>query len=261
MISLSKLKVLPFGCHAASYNMALDASLLDLCERDPTGGFLRLYQWAPPALSLGFFEPADSIDWDRAAQSGIEVVRRPTGGRVVLHRGDLTYSVVVPRQAASVGSVYAWVSERIAAGLRSLGAMVELARGVPARSVERAKPCFLSASRHEIVFGGRKAVGSAQRVGRNATLQHGSIPLDNGYLAVVDYLRCGEGQRSVLRKDMLAGTACVEEIVGAPVDPAAVAEALIEAFAEGLGRPLTHVSLECCPGKAASAAAGVNSIG
>lgn len=248
MISVPELKVLPFGRHSASYNMALDSRLLEICEEDTGIGFLRIYGWDPPALSLGFFERADTIDPDKAARSGIDVVRRPTGGRVVLHQGDLTYSVVVPRAAASDTAVYAWVSESIAAGLRSLGASVDFARGAGAKSVGRMKPCFLSASRHEIVSAGRKVVGSAQRLGRNALLQHGSIPIDGGYLAVVDYLRCSEDEKTALRSDMLAATTCIAEILGVRVEAPAVAVALVDAFAKDLGPRLTHVSPECCRG-------------
>lgn len=242
MISVEELKVLPFGSHTASYNMALDSRLLDICARDPRNGFLRFYQWAPPALSLGFFEPADTVDWDRAAERGVDVVRRPTGGRVVLHKGDLTYSVAVPRQAGPGSAVYARISECIAAGLRSLGAGVEIARGARPGSVGTAKPCFLSASRHEIVYRGRKVVGSAQRVGRNALLQHGSIPLDAGFLEVVDYMKCSEDGKARLKRDMITAAACVDEILGVRVEPAAVAVGLLEAFRDGFGPRLTRVS-------------------
>lgn len=241
MASRDQLRVLPFGAHTPSYNMALDSHLLELCERDPSCGYLRFYQWSPPALSLGFFEAADSVDRDRAARRGIEVVSRPTGGRVVLHKGDLTYCVVTARRGGSGAELYARVSECIVAGLRSLGADVEIARGVGGGSVGTrgsARPCFLSASRHEIVYRGRKVAGSAQRLGRNAVLQHGSIPIDGGYLAVVEYLKCSEERRADLRRGMLAATACVGEIVGSPIEPAVVAAALLGAFRARFGASL-----------------------
>jgi lipoate-protein ligase A len=246
MIVVGELKILPFGRHNASHNMSLDSRLLELCENDPGCGFLRLYQWDPPALSIGFFDPADAVDSDRAVRQGIDVVRRPTGGRVVLHKGDLTYSVVVPRSAGSVAAVYGAISERIAEGLRSLGASVDISRGAPARSVGRGRPCFLSASRHEIVHGGRKMVGSAQRAGRRALLQHGSIPIDRGYLEVVDYMRCSEERKAALRQDMLTATACIDDVLGFPGDPGAVAAAIALAFGTGFAAVVTDVSPGDC---------------
>lgn len=236
MVRVTHLKVIEFAAHPASYNMGLDRRLLGLCEASPDQAFLRFYTWVPPALSLGHFEPEGAVDLARAERDGIDVVRRPTGGRIVLHKQDLTYTVVMPREPlASVEGTYLELAQCIVAGLAALGAKVELARGPLRKSAARVRPCFLSAMRHEITNGGRKLVGSAQLVGRRAVLQHGSIPLGRGYLEVVNYLACGEAEKAALAQEMAGRTACLEEAVGRVLDPAEVAASLRDAFGAAFG--------------------------
>jgi lipoate-protein ligase A len=242
MLSTRRLAVVPFEVLRAAANMALDARLLEECERDPGTAFLRFYAWSPPALSLGRFEAAGAIDADRARADGVDVVRRPTGGRVVLHSEDLTYTVVVARDRwATAGEAYAWISARLVEGLASLGADVAAARGAAVKSAARQKPCFLSAARHEIVHRGRKLVGSAQRLGRAALLQHGSLPVGRGYLRVVEYLAVEAAVREALAREMLAATVCLEDLLGGRPGVAAVAAALERAMGSGFGLPVTAI--------------------
>jgi lipoate-protein ligase A len=232
-----------FGAHPASYNMGLDRHLLDLCEAGPDEAFLRFYTWAPPALSLGRFEPEGAVDLARARRDGVDIVRRPTGGRIVLHSQDLTYTVVMPREPrASVLDTYLELAQCIVAGLAALGAKVELARGPLEKSAAKVRPCFLSAMRHEITHAGRKLVGSAQLVGRRAVLQHGSIPLGRGYLEIVNYLACGEAEKATLAEEMARRTACLEDAVGRTLDPADVAACLRNALVAAFGGRAEHAA-------------------
>ncbi len=158
-------------------NMAVDHALAETVE--PDAGWLRLYRWVRPTLSLGRNEPAAGVyDFARAEGMGIDVVRRPTGGRGVLHDAELTYAVVAP--VAAVGrlrAAYTAVHAGLAAGLRSLGADARLGAGV-APGPPRAGACFDATAGGEVVAGGRKLTGSAQaRIGR-AMLQHGSVLID-----------------------------------------------------------------------------------
>lgn len=158
-------------------NMAVDHALADAVE--PDAAWLRLYRWVRPTLSLGRNEPAaGAYDFERAERLGIDVVRRPTGGRGVLHDAELTYAVVAPVAAAGrLRAAYAVVHAGLAAGLRSLGADARLAAGAPP-GPPRAGACFDATAGGEVVAGGRKLAGSAQaRIGR-ALLQHGSVLID-----------------------------------------------------------------------------------
>jgi lipoate-protein ligase A len=240
--SVTDLTVVEFGSHPGQFNMALDMQMLAACDLSPGRACLRFYTWAPPALSLGFFEPADAVDASAARARGVDIVRRPTGGRVVLHDQDLTYTVVLPRTGASATDVYRWISGRLIAGLEAVGVHAETSRGEPGRSAARRRPCFLSAARHEITSAGRKLVGSAQRLGRNALLQHGTIPIGGAYRNVVDHLACGDREKQLLRGELIASTTCIEEIVGQRLEVAGVAAALEQALVSGLGGPAARVS-------------------
>lgn len=168
-------------------NMAIDAELLD--RADGTGAsFLRLYRFDPPCLSLGRNEPAADYDHEEIARRGLDVVRRPTGGRAVWHEHEVTYAAAAPVAAfGSLRNAYHAIHERIAAALRSLGADATLAphQPPPPRRVDhQPASCFATPVGGEVLVGGRKLVGSAQVRKRNAFLQHGSILLD-GSQAVV----------------------------------------------------------------------------
>lgn len=144
-------------------------------------GVVRFYRWARPTLSFGRNEPAREVfDPARLRDRGVDVVRRPTGGRSVLHDQELTYAVMAP--ATLLGgprAAYREVNRGLAEGLTALGLPVTLATGTPALRPD-AGPCFREPAAGEVVAAGRKLVGSAQvRFGPNL-LQHGSILLEDG---------------------------------------------------------------------------------
>jgi len=142
--------------------MAADSFLLDRAER-PT---LRLYQWDGPWLSLGYAQ--------KAMGSDIPSVRRPSGGRAVLHHFELTYAIVLPEFAGTLGQVYAQLTEMILTSLKNLNPLVATAR--QQHSGERDPSCYQLCQRGEIELAGRKLVGSAQLRRGRRLLQHGSIP-------------------------------------------------------------------------------------
>ena len=210
-----RLETLAFGRYEPDLNMALDLHLFTLSEGGRECGFLRFYTWSTPTLSLGRFEDESVIDMARAREDGVRVVRRPTGGRVVLHCEDLTYAVTTRRGAGPGGlESYRMIAECVARGIARLGIEVRLERSMGVKSEVRRKPCFVSASRYEILHRGRKVAGSAQKAGINAVLQHGSIPLGHGYLRVVDYMACGRSERAKLLRDIDGATCCLSDILG-----------------------------------------------
>lgn len=161
--------------------MALDEALL---LRHDAGYTLRLYRWSRPAVSLGYHQRwARAYDAGRAAELGLSVVRRPTGGRAVLHDDELTYSFTGPtdhpRLQGGVLAAYRALAVGLAEGLRRLGVDVELERTRARRGAGRSGDlaCFAVRSRYELVAGDRKLAGSAQRRRDGRLLQHGSLLL------------------------------------------------------------------------------------
>jgi lipoate-protein ligase A len=164
-----------------AWNMALDEALA-ASVRAGAPPVLRLYRWAPACLSLGRHQPARGR-YDQAAlrERGLDVVRRPTGGRAVLHDRELTYSVAVPDGVLGTPrEAYAAVNRALVAGLRLLGVPARLQPTTGRRApVPSLAPCFQEPVEGEVVAAGRKLVGSAQRRDRGVILQHGSLLLEN----------------------------------------------------------------------------------
>jgi lipoate-protein ligase A len=166
-------------------NMAVDEALLEVFATAGGPATVRFYSWSPPALSLGYAQSIErEIDVKQCTALGIDVVRRPTGGRAVLHDHEVTYSVVIsgddPRVSSGVLAAYLTISQAMIRGLSYLGISAELLplrRGAPLPSDKASPVCFATPSSYEVAVGGRKIIGSAQRRAHDAIMQHGSIPL------------------------------------------------------------------------------------
>src|SRR6266700_4351399 len=203
-------------------NMAIDAALLD--RANDTGlSFLRLYRFDPQCLSLGRNEPAARYDHTEIARLGIEVVRRPTGGRAVWHEHEVTYAVAAP--VAMFGTLrqsYRAIHARLAAALRTLGAEATLAPDRPTvRPSDRPAACFATPVGGEVLVGGRKLVGSAQLREGAAFLQHGSILLDGSQEMI---------RRASREQGAGSGETTLSAVLGRPVTFQEVAEAIVAAW-------------------------------
>ncbi len=242
------------GAGRPAENMARDTAMAWAVGEGLVPPTLRLYRWDPPAVSLGYAQRRDlPLDLAACARTGLAVVRRPTGGRAVLHVGDLTYAVAVPRRGiwadAGVAACCRRIHEAVAAGLSRLGVPAEVAGPRPPlgrTDAESGALCFAAVSSHEITVGGRKLVGSAQRRFERAILQHGSIPIvaERGRLAAL--VARGAGRAARLLEETMVSLA---EVLGEPPDPeavgAAVAAGISAAFdvrlAEGWWDPAEEV--------------------
>lgn len=163
-------------------NMALDHALLASAAREGFMPTLRFYRWSPPALSIGRFQPVREVDLTACEEEGIGVVRRPTGGKSILHMDDFTYSIVLPGSwelPRSVVAAYLVICSGIIAALREVGveAYVQSRNGEDYRVSGGA--CFAATTRADLVWEGRKLCGSAQVRRSGAILQHGSLFLSD----------------------------------------------------------------------------------
>ncbi len=219
------------GLSNGQYNMAYDERLARTLPAER--GVVRLYGWSPYAVSLGWNQREDDVVRERCTSAGIDVVRRPTGGRAILHAQELTYCVAMPATRMNVLSTYNEISRALVAGLRFLGVQAELEKAQPHFPSLYRTPasvaCFTSSGRYEVHVRSRKLVGSAQRrlmnsAGQETVLQHGSILIGPEHKRIIDFLRVtDEEERWCVRDELnkrttelsteLGRTPALEEVV------------------------------------------------
>jgi lipoyl(octanoyl) transferase len=239
-----------------AWNMAVDEVLLDGVAAGTAPPTLRFYGWTPACLSLGYFQPFDAVDLDGCRALGVDIVRRPTGGRAILHDREVTYSVVLPASLlgpdGGVLPSYHRLSLALQDGLRRLGVPATLAPATAASTtIVHGPACFDRPSAHEILLNGRKLVGSAQVRRNGAILQHGSILVEPRIASLVACLRLPGGSGSQRIEDGVAGLAEIGEF-----QPAQIAHAIAEAIAVQFGVPLIEAPLRPLERAAAQALAG-----
>jgi lipoate-protein ligase A len=164
-----------------AWNMAVDEAIFNMFPilKMPT---LRLYTWSPPAVSIGRLQRACKINLEECERRGIDLIRRPTGGRAVLHQNELTYSFVHSALwSEGICKTHRVISEALAEGLKKLGLSPILS---PKKTFEKTPACFESPSYAELTIEGKKVIGSAQTRNKKAFLEHGSIPLSIDYEAL-----------------------------------------------------------------------------
>lgn len=183
--------------HSGAENMARDTALMDRA-RETGQSVFTVYSWSVPTLSLGRNQAARGrYDADALRRHGIDVVRRPTGGRALLHDREVTYSVTAPSfDHESLRASYARINRILLEGLSRLGVDASEARLEERTPQLGDLPCFAAPVVGELVTEGAKLVGSAQLRENGALLQHGSILIDDDQRVISDLLE-GAGPKIV----------------------------------------------------------------
>ncbi|MFV1858162.1 MAG: biotin/lipoate A/B protein ligase family protein [Anaerolineales bacterium] len=162
-------------------NMALDEAILEAVLKLRVPPTLRFYAWDPPCLSLGYAQAVNDADRAAIEREGWELVRRPTGGKAILHTDEITYSISAPADhplfANGVLPSYERISVALMAGLEEMGIEPELHIADPPAPSNDDPVCFQNPGAFEITAEGKKLVGSAQLRRAGAVLQHGSLPM------------------------------------------------------------------------------------
>jgi lipoate-protein ligase A len=239
-------------------NMATDEAILLSCRQGTAPPTLRLYGWKPPAVSLGYFQKVESaVDVEECRRRGIDVVRRMTGGRAVLHHHELTYAVIAPENAhpfsPTVLETYMTIGSCLLTFFTDLGlnaqwvALRDKYRGAAAPKHETAS-CFSAPSRYEITVGGKKICGSAQKRGNGVFLQHGSILIDHDPDELAAALLSKKGKGDFVREIEASTTSLSRHLTGM-IDVHYLGEKLLSGFQNTLGvtfsrGPLTDGELQ-----------------
>jgi lipoyl(octanoyl) transferase len=222
------------------WNMAVDEAILEAVVKGESLPTLRLYAWEPACLSLGLAQPVQDVDRAALVQHGWDLVRRPTGGRAILHTDELTYSVTArqdePRVAGGVLESYSRLSRALLAALNrlSLPARADKEYALPEGSLSNAAVCFEVPSNYEITVNGKKLIGSAQARRKEGVLQHGSLPLCGDLTRITQALAYPDETTRAQAAARLLDRAATIEMVGLHVSWEQAAEAFVEGFRETL---------------------------
>ncbi len=233
-------RCLPFGTFTGEYNMSLDRQLLDdLQSGKSTIPTVRFYCWDRPTVSLGTNQAASEVVIvEQIQQLGYGLVTRPTGGRALLHKGDICYALIANRNShpefRSLTSTYRAIAQSIAAMLATLGvSTTELPQtGTPARSA--LNPCFAMLNPFEVTVRHRKICGSAQFRSGDNFLQHGSVRMYDNWEEDDLTTLWPDGHRLVANQ-----VTSIEAETGRSPVPAEVASAFKCAFKDRFGVSLS----------------------
>lgn len=242
------------GPCSPSYNMALDEALLDWHSEGLIPPVIRFYEWNPATLSIGYFQTVEKeIDIEAVKRLGLGFVRRPTGGRGVLHEHELTYSVIVtesyPSMPATVTEAYRVISEGLLLGFQNLGLNAYFSVPNTDEQKENLKNpksavCFDAPSWYELVVEGKKVAGSAQTRQKGVILQHGAILLDLDEDKLIQTFKfASEEIREKVRKGLSQKAVSINKIISKPVTMEECKIAFKKGFADALEIELVEYNL------------------
>ena len=214
-----------------AWNMAVDRAIQLAREADRVPPTLRLYRWRTPTVTLGAFQQVVAVDGDACREWGVDVVRRHTGGRGVLHDDEVTYAVIagvgdgVPR---GVVASYRYLCAGLVEAFSEIGIAAEITQRDRGASTSGA--CYLQTTRADLSAGALKLSGSAQVWSGSTVLQHGSFTRTRD----VDREAAVFGLSAHERETLASRTATIAPLVGADVTLNSIAEAVAAGMARGL---------------------------
>lgn len=224
------------GYNSGKFNMDFDFYLAkDQIFNNPV---LRLYQWKPYCISLGANQSFDEIDFKKTLSDGIDVVKRPTGGRAILHAEELTYSVIYPIEpSSSPKNIYNEINLALRKGLILFDKIlceIELEHRQPDfkefYKSDKGQICFAVSAKSELNFGEKKIVGSAQRKIGNVILQHGSILCGSFHKKIIDYLVIAESKKKDIFEEISSTTIDLKTALKYEIDYSKLAASILKGF-------------------------------
>jgi|JFJP01.1.fsa_nt_gi lipoate-protein ligase A len=230
-------------------NMAIDEAILQSLAQGQGQPTLRFYQWQPACLSLGYNQAWSEVNEAACWAHGYTWTRRATGGKAIFHTDELTYSLIMPEDDPRiVGGIlrsYQVLSLGLLRGLQKLGVEAEQAekREQPRTKADRQGPvCFDTPGRYEIVWRGKKLVGSAQLRRKKVVLQHGTLPLHGDLKRILELLNLSPEEREQQELLLPQRATTLEMAIGRVCSFEEIATALAQGMAEEL-----NLTLETSP--------------
>lgn len=246
MKSFEIWRLIDSGAGLASENMAIDEAVLKSCELGESPPTLHFYTWKVPAISLGYFQDfSEAIRINECLVKGVQVVRRITGGRAVVHHQDVSFSLIFPAKGSVVPpgilSSYRMIAQGLIEGLRSLGIMANIMDSRTSQNGHKKEDrnqsaCFLTRIRFEIMVSGRKLLGFAQRRIRDWVLLQGTVMIDLDRNLWSDFLCYPDSPDSNEVMDRLKSEiTSANEVLGKHADILSMKKALLKGLSKALG--------------------------
>ncbi|MEO8399637.1 MAG: hypothetical protein ABI550_07465 [Ignavibacteriaceae bacterium] len=238
------------GFQNGNYNMDLDIQLAKNCLKNEI--YFRLYRWNPYCISLGANQSFEEVKIDKIKKDNIDIVKRPTGGRAVLHAEELTYSFVMPvLNYSSPKKIYHEINMAIYNSLKLYDeklSNVELEKVQPDLSLlyknQNNSMCFAASVKSEINYYGKKLVGSAQRKFNNSILQHGSILCGDYHKKIADYFNFDEEKLNEINLELEKNTTDLKSILNQEIDYEKLSSCLYFGFENYFKISFNEISVE-----------------
>ncbi|MEW5821472.1 MAG: lipoate--protein ligase family protein [Cyanobacteriota bacterium] len=204
------------GYNSANINMINDVNYLDQCIENYYTGILRIYLWKPIAVSLGRNQTDRNINCEYCKENNIDIVTRPTGGRAVLHQGDITYCFIVNssyiEEGHSIAKSYKHISGALIQGLRRMG-LIEAYIASSEKTYTNSEACMAVSTGADLEYNGKKIAGSAQLRKNGFILQHGSILINQDFKLASKVFNVDPGMLNCLNlNEILVNKISIEEI-------------------------------------------------
>ena len=241
---MEKWRFLNSGKCSAGKNMAIDETIMSGVQKGVSPPTIRVYDWQPPTISLGYHQQIEQeIDIEKTRQMGFAIIRRPTGGRTVLHYDELTYAVIGKIEGILSGSTlqaYQTISKALIRGLSYAGIDLSLEKkALPLhKHHEKKNPCFSSSAKYELIYKPcsenskwKKVVGSAQFRKNGVLLQHGSILLNHNQELMAGLMYgLSNNERELLKKFLAQNTISINQILTRKISFSLLAEKIFQGF-------------------------------
>ena len=224
--------------------MAIDEAVFLSCQQEKSLPTIRLYGWTPPAVSLGYFQKAENaINFEACKRRGVDVVKRLSGGRAVLHDKELTYSLICPEGTPPFGKTiletYKTISMCLISALKNLNLDVKWVTSKGKHSSfrhlnDKTVSCFSSPSWYEITVEGKKICGSAQKRGGGVWMQHGAILLEHDVEMLVEVLKSGKSKKEFM-DEIFSSTTSINNHLVKKIDFYELKALVLKGFEANLG--------------------------
>lgn len=228
---MQKYRILPYMNDSGAMQMAIDEAITIACSERKSPPTLRFYSFNPSAITLGYGQRINILDFKKIEEKGFDYVRRITGGTGVLHKNDLVYSLILPEDSLphKVLDAYNYLSDGLVIGLKRIGLKAEKK---DYESKKRKDSCYLNSNPYDVMVNGMKISGNAQARLKGVVLQHGTIIIEDNLNELIECLNLRKDEKQNLSKSAKNKVTCIKNELRKEVTLSKLEEAMLLGFVE-----------------------------